>query len=79
MNCKELLEKRRSNIREVDALTRQNAELKSLLNQYLGDNITNAAFRVPPAQVSWYINVLNLTLTVSLVDYLLFEFSHLMH
>jgi len=39
---------------EVDELTRRNAELKSLLNQYLGDNVTNAAFRVPPAQVTTY-------------------------
>jgi hypothetical protein len=50
-NCKDLLGKRAQSIVEVDELTRQNAELKSLLNQYLGDNVTNAAFRVPPAQV----------------------------
>jgi hypothetical protein len=51
-NCKDLLGKRAQSIVEVDELTRQNAELKSLLNQYLGDNVTNAAFRVPPAQVT---------------------------
>ena len=50
-NCKDLLTRRAQSISEVDELTRQNAELKSLLNQYLGDNATNAAFRVPPAQV----------------------------
>ena len=51
INAKEMLEKRAGAIREVDALTKQNAELKSLLNHYLGDNVTNAAYRVPPAQV----------------------------
>lgn len=51
VNGKDLLAKRASAIAEVDELTRRNAELKSLLNQYLGDNVTNAAFRVPPAQV----------------------------
>lgn len=50
-NCKALLQKRAQSIAEVDELTRRNAELKSLLNSYLGDNVTNAAFRVPPAQV----------------------------
>ena len=48
---KELLEKRTTTIAEVDALTAQNAELKALLNQYLGDTVTNASYRVPPAQV----------------------------
>ena len=52
INCKQLLQKRATSIVEVDELTRRNAELKSLLNQYLGDNVTNAAFRVPPAQVT---------------------------
>jgi len=51
VTVKELLEKRTSTIAEVDALTAQNAELKALLNQYLGDTVTNAAYRVPPAQV----------------------------
>eukprot|EP01032_Pedospumella_encystans_P008838 gene8838-10452_t len=51
VHCKQMLQKRASSIVEVDELTRRNAELKSLLNQYLGDNVTNAAFRVPPAQV----------------------------
>lgn len=50
-NCKMMLQKRAQSIAEVDELTRRNAELKSLLNSYLGDNVTNAAFRVPPAQV----------------------------
>ena len=51
VTVKELLEKRTNTIAEVDALTAQNAELKALLNQYLGDTVTNAAYRVPPAQV----------------------------
>ena len=51
VTVKEMLEKRTSTIAEVDALTAQNAELKALLNQYLGDTVTNAAYRVPPAQV----------------------------
>lgn len=50
-NCKQMLQRRAQSIVEVDELTRRNAELKSLLNSYLGDNVTNAAFRVPPAQV----------------------------
>jgi hypothetical protein len=50
-NCKDLLTRRAASVSEVDELTRRNAELKSLLNHYLGDNVTNAAFRVPPAQV----------------------------
>lgn len=48
---RELLSKRANSIAEVDSLTRQNAELKSLLNQYLGDAVTNSAFKVPPAHV----------------------------
>lgn len=47
---KEMLSKRASAIDEVDALNAQNAQLKSLLNQYLGDVNTNTAFKVPPAQ-----------------------------
>ena len=47
----ELLNKRASNIAEVDALTLRNAELKKLLNNYLGDTRTNGALQVPPAQV----------------------------
>lgn len=47
----ELLNKRSANIAEVDALTQRNAELKKLLNQYLGDARTNSALQVPPAQV----------------------------
>ncbi len=51
VNLREMLARRSHAISEVDDLTRRNAELKSLLNQYLGDNITNSAFKVPPAQV----------------------------
>lgn len=51
MNLREMLSRRSATVAEVDALARQNAELKSLLNQYLGDTVTNSAFRVPPAQV----------------------------
>jgi hypothetical protein len=40
-----------ANIAEVDALTLRNAELKKLLNNYLGDTRTNGALQVPPAQV----------------------------
>jgi cell shape-determining protein MreC len=36
-NLRELLSKRASSIAEVDSLSKQNAELKSLLNQYLGE------------------------------------------
>lgn len=50
-NLRELVTKRTGAIAEVDSLTRQNAELKSLLNQYLGDNLTNSAYKVPPSQV----------------------------
>jgi dynein regulatory complex protein 1 len=50
-NLRELLNRRAKSIQEVDTLTQQNAELKSLLNQYLGDNVTNSAFRIAPAQV----------------------------
>lgn len=47
----ELLNKRAVNIAEVDSLTQRNAELKKLLNHYLGDARTNNALQVPPAQV----------------------------
>ena len=53
-DCKgmhELLNKRAANIAEVDNLTQRNAELKRLLNQYLGDSRTNSSLQVPPAQV----------------------------
>lgn len=50
-NLREMLNKRATAISEVDDLTRRNAELKSLLNQYLGDSVTNSAFKVPPSQV----------------------------
>jgi dynein regulatory complex protein 1 len=48
---REMLNKRAASIAEVDALTQQNAQLKSLLNVYLGDASTNAALKVPPSQV----------------------------
>lgn len=48
---REMLNKRASAIAEVDALNQQNAELKSLLNHYLGDTATNATLKIPPAQV----------------------------
>lgn len=51
INLREMLARRAHAIAEVDDLTRRNADLKSLLNQYLGDNVTNSAFKVPPAQV----------------------------
>jgi hypothetical protein len=48
---KELLERRSQSIAEVDQMARKNAELKRLLNQYLGDVNVNNTFQVPPAQV----------------------------
>ena len=51
VNLRDLVSKRSIAISEVDSLTRQNAELKSLLNQYLGDNLTNSSYKVPPSQV----------------------------
>jgi dynein regulatory complex protein 1 len=50
-NLREMLSKRASTVSEVDDLTRKNSELKALLNQYLGDNVTNSSFKVAPAQV----------------------------
>jgi dynein regulatory complex protein 1 len=50
-NLREMLSKRASTVSEVDDLSRKNSELKALLNQYLGDNVTNSSFKVPPAQV----------------------------
>eukprot|EP00606_Chrysophyceae_sp_TOSAG23-5_P000135 GSChrysophyteH2.ASY1.ANO1.1028.1 assembled CDS len=48
---KDLLVKRASSIAEVDSLNAKNAELKTLLNQYLGDANVNRGLLVPPAQV----------------------------
>ena len=48
---KDLLVKRASSIAEVDSLNGRNAELKTLLNQYLGDANVNRGLLVPPAQV----------------------------
>jgi dynein regulatory complex protein 1 len=50
-NLRDLLSKRAASVNEVDRLAQQNIELKKLLNQYLGDAVTNASFQVPPAQV----------------------------
>jgi dynein regulatory complex protein 1 len=49
--ARDMLIKRSNAISEVDALNAQNGQLKSLLNQYLGDTVTNAAYKVPPAHV----------------------------
>mmetsp|Transcript_21150 Transcript_21150/g.21275 ORF Transcript_21150/g.21275 Transcript_21150/m.21275 type:complete len:754 (+) Transcript_21150:144-2405(+) len=46
---KEVLTTRRDQIVQVDALSRKNAELKRLLNQYLGDR-KNDYLQVPPSQ-----------------------------
>lgn len=54
---RELMNKRSSAIAEVDALNSRNADLKRLLNQYLGDAVTNASLQVPPAQVMRVRNV----------------------
>ncbi|RYG58440.1 hypothetical protein EON64_21325, partial [archaeon] len=51
MRLRGVLSERAASIDEVDALTQRNAELKKLLNTYLGDAVTNSAFQVPPAQV----------------------------
>lgn len=40
-NLRDLLTKRSQNISKVDRLAKRNAELKQLLNQYLGDAVTN--------------------------------------
>ena len=50
-NLREMLNARAKKIEEVDSLTGQNAQLKSLLNQYLGDVVTNSSYKVPPSQV----------------------------
>ena len=50
-NLKELLIKRSKSIAEVDAYNSRNAELKKLLNTYLGDTSINHGMQVPPAQV----------------------------
>jgi hypothetical protein len=49
LKYKEILERRASTIQTVEALATRNAELKKLLNQYLGDR-NNDYFQVPPAQ-----------------------------
>lgn len=50
-NLREMLNRRAKSIEDVDNLNSQNTQLKSLLNQYLADTVTNAAFKVPPSQV----------------------------
>ncbi len=50
-NLKELLIKRSKSIAEVDKYNHRNAELKKLLNTYLGDASINHGMQVPPAQV----------------------------
>ena len=51
LSLQDLLRKRASSIADVDSLNSQNAELKTLLNQYLGDASINRGLQVPPAQV----------------------------
>jgi dynein regulatry complex protein 1 len=51
VGLKDLLEKRAKGIEEVDGLAIQNAELKRLLNQYLGNSNVNNHMMVPPGQV----------------------------
>jgi dynein regulatory complex protein 1 len=51
LSLKDLLRKRAASIAEVDSLNTRNAELKTLLNQYLGDASLNRGLQVPPAQV----------------------------
>lgn len=50
-SLRELLKRRSNTIKEVDELNKENLELKSLLNTYLGDNKTNGLFQVPPINV----------------------------
>ena len=56
-NLKELLMKRSKSIAEVDHYNQRNAELKKLLNTYLGDASINHGMQVPPAQVMRVRNV----------------------
>jgi len=51
LSLKDLLQKRASAVAEVDSLNTRNADLKILLNQYLGDASVNRGLQVPPAQV----------------------------
>lgn len=48
LKLKEMLSYRTQTIAEVDSLTQRNAELKSLLNQYLGDKQANSSLVIPP-------------------------------
>jgi len=51
LSLRDLLQKRASAVAEVDSLNTRNADLKILLNQYLGDASVNRGLQVPPAQV----------------------------
>ena len=51
LHMKDLIARRAASIDQVDQLGNKNAELKLLLNQYLGDVGTNRCFQVPPAMV----------------------------
>jgi dynein regulatry complex protein 1 len=51
LSLKDLLRKRAASIADVDDLNARNADLKQLLNQYLGDQNINRGLQVPPAQV----------------------------
>ena len=50
-NLKQLLITRSNTISYVDTLNEKNAQLKKILNQYLGDSNINNEMQVPPAQV----------------------------
>jgi hypothetical protein len=50
-SLKDLLGKRASMIKDVDQMNSRNAEMKKLLNQYLGDVTANSGLQIPPAQV----------------------------
>ena len=50
-SVQDMLVRRADAIAEVDSLSKKNAELKRLLNQYLGDSRINGALQIPPAQV----------------------------
>lgn len=56
-SLKDLLQKRSSMIKEVDVMNERNAQMKRLLNQYLGDVTTNSGLQVPPSQVMKVRNV----------------------
>ena len=51
VNLRDILVKRSTSIAEVDHLSKRNADLKRLLNEYLGNADLNNALQIPPAQV----------------------------